>query len=577
MAFYTDRTKLAACAAANRLWQGIPGIEVTAGGRIFLSFYSGGTEEGVGNYVLLCFSDDGVHFSEPIAAAFADQPEGRCFDPCLWIDPFGRLWFTWAQYPNHAVYGAVCEEPDAQTLEWSAVRKIGNDVMMNKPIVLRSGEWLLPIAVWDKKITPTSCMTASADPDRRAFVYRSNDHGESFWRLGGTDAPERSFDEHMLLELSDGRLAMYIRTFYGIAVSYSYDGGNTWTAAVDSGLGGPCSRFHIRRLHSGRILLINHDRFKGRNNLTAMLSEDEGKTWPYKLLLDARDDVSYPDAKEAADGYIYITYDRERGEYLYHTQNTRRGIALHTLEGAYQCAREILIARITEADILAGKLVTPGSVLQRVASRLGRYQHEEQNPFREPKRYSDAELVALLRHKSRDEILKLLFCCYRVNCTNMHRLDYRRMDVLLEGLEEYAEAERAAALMELVALVRNVDISACTERPFVGRVRELIAQQLAEELSTDALAAKLHMSKYYLCHAFKEITGITITEYRNALRLEQAKILLLGTDHTVADIASACGFENSSYFAETFLRFEQLSPSAFRKKLKESAQPRNHS
>ena len=39
------------------------------------------------------------------------------------------------------------------------------------------------------------------------------------------------------------------------------------------------------------------------------------KTFPYKLLLDERE-VSYPDAKEADDGFIYVTYDRERGSYL---------------------------------------------------------------------------------------------------------------------------------------------------------------------------------------------------------------------------------------------------------------------
>ncbi len=44
-----------------------------------------------------------------------------------------------------------------------------------------------------------------------------------------------------------------------------------------------------------------------------MLSEDDGATWKYSLMIDERDDVSYPDAKEADDGYIYITYDRERG------------------------------------------------------------------------------------------------------------------------------------------------------------------------------------------------------------------------------------------------------------------------
>ena len=76
-----------------------------------------------------------------------------------------------------------------------------------------------------------------------------------------------------------------------IAARYGKEG-------TDSGFGGANSRAYIGRLKSGRILMINHYNNTGRNNLTAMLSDDECNTWEYKLLIDERDGVSYPDAKE---------------------------------------------------------------------------------------------------------------------------------------------------------------------------------------------------------------------------------------------------------------------------------------
>ncbi len=151
----TDHEKLKEYAATNRLWQGIPSIEVTRNGRIFLAFYSGGTNEEIGNYVVLIKSDDGKNFSEPVAAAFTIAH--RCYDPSLWIDPLGRLWFCWAYAPEHAVYASVCDNPDGDELLWSKPRIIGNDVMMNKPVVLKNGEWLFPIAVWAKNITANGC------------------------------------------------------------------------------------------------------------------------------------------------------------------------------------------------------------------------------------------------------------------------------------------------------------------------------------------------------------------------------------------------------------------------------------
>lgn len=180
-------------------------------------------------------------------------------------------------------------------------------------------------------------------------------------------APQRNVDEHMILELKDGRLLMLIRTPRGADAAWSVDQGKTWSVPVDSGLGGPCSRLFIRRLKSGRVLLINHYEFTGRNNLTALLSEDDGKTWPYKLLLDERPDVSYPDAVETEDGHIYITYDRERGSFK------------PDLATAMADAREILMAKITEADIMAGELVSPDSFLKGIISKLGEYADED--PF----------------------------------------------------------------------------------------------------------------------------------------------------------------------------------------------------
>ena len=53
----TDKTALLPYGTTKRLWQGIPSVEVTRGGRIFLTFYSGGTKEELGNYCLLIKSD----------------------------------------------------------------------------------------------------------------------------------------------------------------------------------------------------------------------------------------------------------------------------------------------------------------------------------------------------------------------------------------------------------------------------------------------------------------------------------------------------------------------------------------
>ena len=84
-------------ASETRLWQGIPGIERTAGGRLWTVWYSGGKGEGPDNYVVVITSDDdGRTWSKP---KLVIDPQGkvRAYDPVLWHDPIGRLWLFWAQ------------------------------------------------------------------------------------------------------------------------------------------------------------------------------------------------------------------------------------------------------------------------------------------------------------------------------------------------------------------------------------------------------------------------------------------------------------------------------------------------
>ncbi|MCK5739574.1 exo-alpha-sialidase [bacterium] len=314
-----------------RRWQGIPGIARAENGRLWALWYSGGAGEGNDNYVLLVTSDDdGFTWSAP---KLVIDPPGmvRTYDSCCWIDPLGRLWLFWAQSYTWfdgrcGVWAIHTENPDAESPQWSAPRRLCDGIMMNKPVVLSTGEWLLPAAVWNRQPK-----RPEFDAMRFSNIIVSTDQGENWQLRGSADVPERTYDEHQIVELQDGRLWMLVRTAYGIGESFSSDHGETWSPGQPSKIAGPGSRFFIRRLQSGRLLLINHFDFDGRNNLTASLSEDDGKSWPFHLLLDKRMNVSYPDAVESPEGRIYAIYDRER--YI---------------------DREILMAVFSEADILNG-------------------------------------------------------------------------------------------------------------------------------------------------------------------------------------------------------------------------------
>ena len=255
------------------------------------------------------------------------------------VDPSGRLWLFWAQSfrlfdGRCGVWAVTCKDSHREQPTWSGPRRICNGIMMNKPTVLSTGEWLLPDAVWKREWTEEMLKdgwVTAPEEEKKSNVICSTDRGETFTRIGGADVPERTPDEHMIVERRDGSLWMLVRTAYGIGESVSTDRGRTWSPGKPTRIEGPNSRFFIRRLASGSLLLVNHFQFTGRSHLTAHVSDDDGRTWLGGLLLDERANVSYPDGVQAEDGHIYIIYDRDRyGD------------------------REILMAVFTEDDVRRG-------------------------------------------------------------------------------------------------------------------------------------------------------------------------------------------------------------------------------
>jgi predicted neuraminidase len=336
-----------------RSWQGIPGIERAPNGRLWATWYSGGPGEGdIANYTLVASSgNDGKTWSKP-QVAIQGAAGTATNDPIPWLDPKGRLWVFYHQstaktatYSGmHGTFAIRTDQPDSANPKWSDPMLVAESgVLFGKPVVRADGGWLAPF--FNRGVVANETGT-----------LLSTDEGATWTWLGGTSIPEslRNFSEATLALRRDGSVWTVIRTNVGLYESSSTDGGSTWSAAQPMKLfgAGPATRAHMRRLASGAFLLVYHDSARsekgkfGRERLAAWLSDDEGRTWPHKLLLDERRRVSYPDATQGPDGRIYVAYDR----------------------GRYQAGeKQILLSIIREEDIRSGKTPSPIVINQTLA------------------------------------------------------------------------------------------------------------------------------------------------------------------------------------------------------------------
>lgn len=99
---------------------------------------------------------------------------------------------------------------------------------------------------------------------------------------------------------------------------------------------------------------------------------------------------------------------------------------------------------------------------------------------------------------------------------------------------------------------------------YLRRVRQLIEQRYAEDLTLESLAAQVGRSKFHLSHAFRMYYQMTPGAYLTAVRLSRAAELLVDSDLPVREIGRRVGIPNSTYFTSLFKQRYGRPPREYR-------------
>ncbi|HDR7296345.1 TPA: helix-turn-helix transcriptional regulator, partial [Bacillus cytotoxicus] len=92
-----------------------------------------------------------------------------------------------------------------------------------------------------------------------------------------------------------------------------------------------------------------------------------------------------------------------------------------------------------------------------------------------------------------------------------------------------------------------------------------IFKNIYQKISVKQLARMVNMNPNYLSILFKEEVGISLNEYIQRERVEEAKKLLTLTDYSLSDICAWLNFSDQSYFTKVFKKFTNKTPGKYRK------------
>jgi AraC family transcriptional regulator len=110
------------------------------------------------------------------------------------------------------------------------------------------------------------------------------------------------------------------------------------------------------------------------------------------------------------------------------------------------------------------------------------------------------------------------------------------------------------------------DLARAAHASAVERVVATMRERLGEALTLQDLADVAHLSPYYFARVFRDMTGIPPAEYLAALRVQEAKRLLLTTQASVTDVCFEVGYTGLGTFTARFARLVGVSPGRLRRR-----------
>ena len=140
-----------------------------------------------------------------------------------------------------------------------------------------------------------------------------------------------------------------------------------------------------------------------------------------------------------------------------------------------------------------------------------------------------------------------------------------RLVALLRRMEEVNdEVAFALALGQLLQ-----ELGSCAQRSVGGDpVSAMVAYinaNFASIRNISQIAERFYISKFHLCRVFKEAMKMTVVEYLNRVRVQNACRYLRSSDKDVAEVALLCGFHDAAYFSNVFKRVMGVTPSVYRR------------
>ncbi len=91
-----------------------------------------------------------------------------------------------------------------------------------------------------------------------------------------------------------------------------------------------------------------------------------------------------------------------------------------------------------------------------------------------------------------------------------------------------------------------------------------VIRQVDDKVTLESVASDVYLNKTYVSHIFKEMTGVSFSDFVIDVKMDRAKTLLHYPDISISEIAEILSFCNAGYFSGIFKKHIGISPTNYR-------------
>jgi LacI family transcriptional regulator, galactose operon repressor len=150
------------------------------------------------------------------------------------------------------------------------------------------------------------------------------------------------------------------------------------------------------------------------------------------------------------------------------------------------------------------------------------------------------------------------------------RIGWEAAALLARLLDGETLTETAIRIPPARIIARQSTDNLAIDDEMIVRSLKFIVTNVSDAITVADVLDSVPISRRVLEQRFKKYLGRSPAAEIRRVRVEKSKRLLADTDHSIADIASKCGFEHPEVLTRVFRRQEGITPSAYRKFIRAS-------